>query len=188
MASDIRQESIRAGQPTRGEQVLRGALIQLEAYARGMWRYRWRAVIAMWFISIIGWTAVYLLPPVYEANARIYVDTENALRPLLRGIATSSNVLNEVTVVTREMLSRPNLAEVARTTDLDLRAESTEEFEDLLTDLGERIQVNGSRDNIFTIVYQDVDRAKAVSVVDALVNTFVEKSLGAERTDSSQAE
>ena len=188
MANDIRQESIRAGQSTSGQQMFRGALVQIEAYARGMWRYRWRAVVAMWAVSIIGWTAVYLLPPVYEANARIYVDTENALRPLLRGIAASSNVLNEVTVVTREMLSRPNLAEVARTTDLDLRAGDPEEFEDLLTDLGERIQVNGSRDNIFTIAYQDVDRAKAVSVVDALVNTFVEKSLGAERTDSSQAQ
>jgi polysaccharide chain length determinant protein (PEP-CTERM system associated) len=174
--------------PTRGEQVFRDALNRLEAYARGMWRFRWRAIIAMWLVSIIGWVTVYLLPPVYEAQARIYVDTENALRPLLRGIASSTNVLNEVMVVTREMLSRPNLAEVARTTDLDLRADTTDDFEDLLTELGENIVVIGSRDNIFTIAYQDPDRAKAVSVVDALVTTFVEKSLGAERTDSIQAQ
>ena len=188
MANEIRQDSARSMLPTRGEQVFRDAVNRLEAYARGMWRFRWRAVLVMWVVSIVGWVGVYLLPPVYEAKARVYVDTENALKPLLRGIASSTNVLNEVAVVTREMTSRPNLAEVARTTDLDLRADTTDEFEDLLTDIGEKIGVYGSRDNVYTISYHDPDRAKAVSVVDALVNTFVEKSLGAERTDSSQAQ
>jgi polysaccharide chain length determinant protein (PEP-CTERM system associated) len=129
-----------------------------------------------------------LVPPVYEASARIYVDTENAIAPLLRGIAPTTNVLNEVTIVTREMLSRPNLAEVARETDLDLRADTDEEFEDLLADLANDISVSGSRDNIYSIQFQDPSRQKAVAVVDSLVNTFVEKSLGANRTESSQAQ
>jgi polysaccharide chain length determinant protein (PEP-CTERM system associated) len=142
----------------------------------------------MWVVSFMGWIAVYSLPPVYEASARVYVDTENAIRPLLQGIAASSNVMNEVTIVTREMLSRPNLAEVARSTDLDLRAETDQEFEDLLNMLQKRIQVAGNRDNIFSISYQDRDRAKAVSVVDSLVTAFVEKSLGADRSEASQAQ
>ena len=103
-------------------QVIRDLLIAVEAHARGMWRFRWRAVVVMWVLGVAGWLAVYSLPPVYEASARVYVDTENAIRPLLQGIAASSNVMNEVTIVTREMLSRPNLAAVARETDLDLRA------------------------------------------------------------------
>ena len=88
----------------------------------------------------------------------------------------------------RGLLSRPNLAEVARTADLALRARSSEDFEGLLTDLSDRVRVGGSRENIYTIAFHDVDRAKAVAVVDALVNTFVEKSLGAGRTDSSTAQ
>jgi len=169
-------------------QVIRDLLTVLEAHARGMWRYRWRAVVVMWAVSIAGWVGVYAMPPVYEASARVYVDTENAIRPLLQGIAASSNVMNEVTIVTREMLSRPNLAEVARATDLDLRAETDEDFEDLLASLQKRILVSGNRDNIFSISFQDPDRAKAISVVDSLVNTFVEKSLGADRSEASQAQ
>lgn len=169
-------------------QVVRELLTTVEAHARGMWRYRWRAIFLMWLVSAAGWVSVYMMPPIYEASARVYVDTENALRPLLQGIAASSNVMNEVTVVTREMLSRPNLAEVARATDLDLRANSDKEFEALLNSLQKRIQVTGNRDNIFSISYQDADRSKAVSVVDALVTTFVEKSLGADRSESSQAQ
>ena len=173
---------------SQGDRVIRDFLAVLEAHARGMWRYRWRAVVVAWVISVTGWIAVYAMPPVYEANARIYVDTENAIRPLLQGIAASSNVLNEVTIVTREMLSRPNLAEVARETDLDLRVETEREFEDLLASLQKRIQVSGNRDNIFSISFQDPDRKKAVSVVNALVETFVEESLGADRSEASQAQ
>ena len=108
-------------QGAQANQVVRELLAVVTAQARGMWRYRWRAVIVMWVVSILGWFFVYSLPPVYEANARIYVDTENAIRPLLQGIASSSNVMSEVTVVTREMLSRPNLAEVARLRELGVR-------------------------------------------------------------------
>lgn len=187
-ATDGTRDSWERPPRSGGEQVLRDAIHRLESYARGMWRYRRRALVALWTFSILGWVVVYSLPPVFQANARIYVDTETAIRPLLQGIASSSNVLNEVTVVSREMLSRPNLAEVARSTDLDLRASDPGEFEDLLTELGERIQVTGSRDNIFTIAYQDPDRDKAVAVVGALVDTFVEKSLGAERSDANQAQ
>lgn len=169
-------------------QVVRDLLTGLESHARGMWRFRWRAVLVMWILSVAGWLAVYSMPPVYEASARVYVDTENALRPLLQGIAASSDVMSEVTIVTREMLSRPNLAEVARATDLDLRAETDQEFESLLGSLQKRIQVTGNRDNIFSISFQDPDRGKAVSVVDSLVSTFVEKSLGADRSEASQAQ
>ena len=163
-------------------------LAEIDSYARGMLRYKWRAVALTWVFCIVGWMSVYAMPDVYEANARVYVDTENALRPLLQGIASSTNVMNEVTIVTREMLSRPNLAAVARETDLDLRASSDEDFQDLLTSLQRRIQITGSHDKIFSIAFQDRDRRKAVAVVDSLVNTFVEKSLGGNRTETSQAQ
>ena len=168
--------------------MFRDVIETLEAYARGMWRYRWPAVVTIWVICVAGWVAVYAMPPVYGANARVFVDAENALRPLLQGIATSSNVLSEVTVVTREMLSRPNLAEVARNTDLDLGAETDEEFEKLLVLLQKRIQIVGNRDNIFSISFQHRDRAKAIAVVDSLVNTFIEKSLSADRSETGRAQ
>ena len=187
MASHPDSGSIRTRQSSQGGNVIRDLLENLEAHARGMWRYRWRAVIVMWLVSIAGWVVVYAMPPVYQANARIYVDTENALRPLLQGIATSSNVMDEVVIVIREMLGRPNLTEVIRNTDLYLRAETDAAFDALLASLQQRISVSGNRDNIYSISFQDPDRDVAVAVVDSLVNTFVESSLGADRTDSGRA-
>jgi len=188
IVSHADNENSRPQQLAQGGLVIRDVLDTLETHVRGMWRYRWRAVLLMWIVSIAGWAAVYAMPPVYGASARVFVDAENALRPLLQGIATSSDVLSEVAVVTREMLSRPNLAEVARETGLDLEAETDGEFERLLVQLQKRIQISGDRDNIFSITFQHPDRAKAVAVVDSLVNTFIEKSLGADRSESGRAQ
>lgn len=188
MSNQADSISYNAEQPNRGDQLLRDLREQVTSQARGMWRYRWRVVVLMWLVSIFGWFYAYSLPPVYEANAKIFVDTQNALRPLLQGIAVSSNVMDEVNIVTREMRSRPILAEVARETDLDLRASTDSEFEALLASLQKRVGVSGNRDNIFSISFQDPDRSKAIAVVDSLVNTFVEKSLGGDRTDASNAQ
>ena len=166
-----------------------GELVQIgKNYARGMWRYRWHAVALVWVTSLTGWGGVLLLEDKFEATAKIYVDTENALQPLLRGIATEVNVIDEVAVVTRELQSRPNLAQVARATDLDLSVESEQEFEQLLMSLQRKIRVNAGKNQIYTISFEHSNREKAVSVVDALVSTFVERSLGNDRTDSDQAQ
>ena len=82
------------------------------------------------------------------------------------------------------MLTRPNLAEVARQTDLDLRAETPQQMEALITGLQRLVSIKGGRDRIFTISYQDKDRKKAAEVVAALLNTFVESSLGAQGDDA----
>ena len=84
-------------------------LENLEGNLRGMWRFRWRAMIIMWIVAASGWIAVSLLPPVYQADARVFVDTDNALQPLLSGTGLQSDVMGQVAIVTREILSRPNL-------------------------------------------------------------------------------
>lgn len=168
--------------------VARDTLAMVRQIARGMWRYRWRAAILTWIVCLLGWFVVLTMPDTYKASARIYVDTENAIRPLLQGIALPTDVMSEVAIVTREMLSRPNLAQVARETDLHLRARTEEQFEGLLSSLQKRIQVQGSRENIYTIEFEDKDRDKALAVVGSLVDTFVEQSLGANRDESSSAQ
>ncbi|MEL6949422.1 MAG: XrtA system polysaccharide chain length determinant [Pseudomonadota bacterium] len=167
---------------------LRGILDMVEGQVRGTWRYKWRALAVAWVVALFGWFSVYSMPDTYEATARIYVDTENAIRPFVEGLAPTQNVLSEVAIVTREMLSRPNLAKVARETDLDLRADSDREFEGLLSSLQERISVSGNLENVFSISFEDADRDKAVAVVESLVNTFVEDSLVADRNESGTAQ
>ncbi|MFQ5756704.1 MAG: XrtA system polysaccharide chain length determinant [Acidiferrobacterales bacterium] len=165
-------------------------LAQIAAYARGMWRYRWHALLLAWVISITGWAIVYALPDQYEARARIYVDTQSVLRPLLQGLTVESNVQTRVAVMTRALLSRPNLERVVRETDMDLRTSTPEEMESLLTWLKRTIKVQGGREvnNIYSITYTDRAPDMAQRVVQKLLDVLVEDTLGTARSDSAVAQ
>ena len=172
----------------RTDEVIREALHVVKVHLLGMWRYRWLSIAIAWLLCVLGWSWVYLTENTYEASGRVYVDTENAIEDFLGGIAAPTDVMSEVNLVVREMVSRPNLAEVARNTGLALRARNNSEFQDLLTSLESNVSVLGDRDGVYAITFQDTDRDKALAVVDNLMSTFVERSLGADRSDTAQAQ
>ena len=164
-------------------------LVQMvQRHAFGMWRYRWIALIVAWCLSVFSWVAIYLMPDRYEASAQVYVDTDTVLRPLLKGLAVEENVMNDVTLMTRTMLTRPHLESVAREADLDLAAKTPREFDAVLASLKRRIKITPSGENIYTISFDDKNRATAVDVVDKLLDSFVEDTLGSGHEDSQQAE
>jgi polysaccharide chain length determinant protein (PEP-CTERM system associated) len=157
-------------------------------HMRGMWRFRWVTLAVSWVIALVAWYVVYTMPNIYEAAAKVSVDTNRLLPVLTRGLTAEENLLDEVGLVSKALLTRPNLETVARETDLDLRAETPQQFEVLISSLQKKVNVTGGRENIFTIRYADADRIMARDVVSALLDTFVESSLGAQGDDADMTE
>ena len=165
-----------------------GEIVELlQAQLRGCWRFRWQAVGAAWLLALVGWGTVVLIPDIYAASTRIYVDSQSALRPLLQGLAVNSDVTDEVRLMSRAILSRPNLEELARDTGLDIGAATPSEMDDLIARLQATITVQ-SRNEILDISYQDADPAIALNVVSTLLESFIEGTLGANRKDTTNAE
>jgi len=54
---------------------------------QGMWQRRWIGLGVAWIVGICGVIAIMRMPDVYEASARIYVDTQSVLKPLMQGLA-----------------------------------------------------------------------------------------------------
>ncbi len=167
---------------------LQQIIAEILDYVRGMWRFRWYVVGIAWLVAVPGWATVYNMPDVYQASAKVSVDTNSLLPQLTEGLTASENLMDEVGLVSKMLLTRPNLTDVARQTDLDLRAETAQEMEGLISGLQERVKVEGGRDNIFDISFEDTNREKAAEVVSALLNTFVESSLGAQGEDADMTE
>lgn len=164
-------------------------LTQVIAHLRGVWLRRWLVLIIAWVICVAGWIGVYLIPDRFEANARVYVDTQSILKPLLAGITVQPNIDQTVAMVTKTLVSRPNLEKVARMTDLDVRAKNAKETEALLDELGKNIRLLGSTrgDDLYTISYQNRDPQVAKKVVQSLLTILVESSLGSKRKDADSA-
>ena len=84
-------------------------ILQILDEVRGTWRFRWAALAAAWTFCLVGWGYVFTMPDVYEASARVYVDSQTALGPLLRGLALDPNVESELSIVQKALMSRPQL-------------------------------------------------------------------------------
>ena len=63
------------------------------------------------------------------------------LRPLLRGLAIQPNINQRVSMMSRTLLSRPNLEKLMRMTDLDLQVNNEAEREEMLDRLREVVDV-----------------------------------------------
>jgi polysaccharide chain length determinant protein (PEP-CTERM system associated) len=156
--------------------------------ARGMWRYRWSGLVTAWIVAAVGVVIVFRIPDRYEASARIYVDTQSILKPLMSGLAVQPNVEQQITMLSRTLISRPNLEKLIRMADLDLKATSKVEQEALIEHLAKQIGIrNTGRDNLYSLVYSDSDQEKAKRLIQSLVSIFVESSLGASRKDTDSA-
>ena len=161
---------------------------------RGTWRFRWFALAAAWVVCILGWAYVVTLPNVYQASARVYVDTQSALRPLLKGLTVDPQVESNLAIVRQAILSRPNVEKVARETGIVHSGDAPEETERLLNSLMKRITIENdarspvaSSDGLYRISFQDFTRDKSLQVVKYLLDSFVEDTLGSKRTGQEGA-
>jgi polysaccharide chain length determinant protein (PEP-CTERM system associated) len=159
----------------------------LEQYLRAAWRRRWIGVAVAWAICAFGWVAVYFVPNQYESSARLYVDADAILTPLLKGLAADSAPGSQLEVLQRTLLSRPNLEKLISKTDLDLSVAGPSDRERLLQELSSEIQVKPQTKNLFTITYRSRSPKLAHDVVQTLLTIFVESATGSNRNDMENA-
>lgn len=157
--------------------------------------HRWLSLAVTVLFCVVGWIGIYLVPDKYEVTAKVYLDTETVLTPLLKGLAIDNSVREQSAMVMRRtLLTRPNLMQVMRATDLDLTVDGDAETEALMLSLLKRLRVTGHNDrrrqdaNIYTITFYDKDPQLAKSVVEALLNVFLENTLGITKQDASKAQ
>lgn len=156
-------------------------------------RFRWYGVLTTWIICAAGWAWVALQPNIYEATARVYVDTSSVLEPVLGNQIVAPNVDDQLAYVHENLLGREQLETVARVVGLDVNAQDAVQREVILQGLRNNVRIastgrtRNTPDSIYTINYRNPDRGRAVAVVDTLLNNFVENTLGANRQQGDTA-
>ena len=167
---------------------------------RSAWRFRWIALAAASIASVIGWTIVFTLPDRYAADARIFVDTRTALKPALQGLTTDQNVDAQINYVRQSLLEGPQLEQIAKRTgvlpdavpDERTRARILNTFADAIAltvfSAGSQGDERSTAGTIYSFHYTDGSRERAFRVVEILLTTFVEQTLGGKREGSEQAQ
>ena len=151
-------------------------IIQVQEELSSAWRFRWLALAVAAALALVGWLVVFALPDRYEAVASVFVDTRTSLKPVLQGLTVEQDVDAQLNFVRQSLLAGPQLLKVGREsgvlpTGLDPRRQ-----EQALADLSGRIAINvhsangreeerNTAGSIYSIVYQDEDRARSLRVV-----------------------
>lgn len=161
---------------------------QLRRAVRDVWLHRWIGLTAAWLIVVVGAVAIYLMPDQYEASARVYVDTQSVLKPLMSGLAVEPNLDQQIAMMSRTLISRPNIEKVVGMSDLNLAAKSSDQIESQIDYLTRSIEMRSSGGiNLYTISFRNSNPESARKVVQALLTIFVESNLGNKRKDSDTA-
>lgn len=157
-------------------------------FLKAIGKYRWYAVVITWTVALIGWAVVLRMPSQYDASARVYVDTQSILKPLLSGMTTMPNLEDQVVFMRRTLLSRPNIERLMRDVDLDVKAKDTKEHEKIVNELTSKIRLSGTeRDDIYTISYTSDNPKLGKDIVQALLTIFMEGSFSGKKQDSDKA-
>lgn len=163
-------------------------LTQVRAVVRGMWKYRWLGVLAAWAVALVGTVLVLRIPNQFEASARIHVDTLTILKPLMAGLAVQPDIDQQVGMLSRTLISRPNVEKLVRMADLDLKNGSKAQQEATVDELMKTLRIAGTgRDNLYVLSYRDTEPERAKRAIQSLASIFVESGLGATRNDAASA-
>ncbi|NYE60098.1 polysaccharide chain length determinant protein (PEP-CTERM system associated) [Duganella sp. 1224] len=161
---------------------------QLMSSLKGIWKYRWYAVSIAWLVAALGWTKVAMLPDDYQTTARVFVDTQSILKPLLAGMTSMPNIEQQVAIMSRTLLSRPNIERVMRMVDLDISARTPREQQQQLDELMNKIRINGTGNlDIYTITYNNRNPRIVRDVVQSLLTIFVEGSFKGKSGETRKA-
>ena len=106
-------------------EILRRVVIAL----RGMWHYRWIGLLSSWIVAAIGIVAIMYMPDKYEASTRIYVNTASILKPLMTGLTVQPNDDQQIAMLSRVVVSRPNVEKLIQMVGLDANVKSKADYE-----------------------------------------------------------
>jgi polysaccharide chain length determinant protein (PEP-CTERM system associated) len=167
---------------------------------RGVWRFRWVGFAVASTVALLGWLSIFALPDRYQAQARVFIDTRTALKPALEGLTVDQSVDTQINFVRQALLEGPELEAIAKETGV-LPASLTDERKKaaLLYNFSKRVTLNvltagtqyedrNAAGTIYEFLYEDAARSRALVVVDTLLNTFVERTLGGKRQGSEKAQ
>ncbi|RZU00773.1 XrtA system polysaccharide chain length determinant [Rivibacter subsaxonicus] len=158
------------------------------ALLHGVWQRRWLAVAVAWSVALLAAIIIPLVPQRYEASARFYVDTQTVLKPLMAGLALQPDFDQQLRMMARTLITRPNVERVLQRPEFALLGAEAADRERVIDRVMSQLKLTpADSGNIYTISYRDADPQRAQRVVSAIIDLFLEQSSGEKKRDSEDA-
>jgi polysaccharide chain length determinant protein (PEP-CTERM system associated) len=162
--------------------------LQLLGLLGGGWQFRWVGLGIAWLVCVIGWVAIALVPDAFQSSAKVYIDTDTLMRPLLRGLVVTTDTQQQIDIMLRTLLTAPNMERVVRATNPKAAEWSTPKMQDAVAKLTSNVKLRAlGTKNLYQVGFTDNDPAYAQSVAQTLLSVMVDSNVGDQRRESDDA-
>lgn len=170
------------------DNVLEGFVAKLRRLGRLCAKRRW---LALGVATATAATAALIIDSVsdrFEATARVYVDTQTVLKPLMASLTYQPDIDQQVKLLARTLISRPNIETLVKTPGLQFNTSGPGELDALVSRLMNEIKVTPTATgNLYEITYRETSPQRAQRLVEATVALFVNTGAFAKKRDSQEA-
>jgi protein tyrosine kinase modulator len=157
-------------------------------YLSGGWSFRWWALGVAWVACLVGWAVVAAVPDRYQVEAKIYLDTDTMMAPLLKGLTINVDPSERIAFMLRTLITRPNLEQVLRLTDPSATSLTPAALEQRVEVMAKRVSIRGlDAKNYYAIGFTDNSSDYAQAVTQTLLSILVDSNIGDKRRDMDSA-
>ena len=124
----------------------------------------------------------------YQATARVYVNTQTVLKPLMQSLTFQPDIDQQVSMLARTLISRPNVEKLLADPSLELGHGDAAERDRVVSRLmGDIKVVPAGAGNLYDVSYRGTSPERARRLVAATVGLFVDSGAGEKKRDSQEA-
>jgi polysaccharide chain length determinant protein (PEP-CTERM system associated) len=158
------------------------------SYLSGIYVYRWYALAVAWLFCIAGWSTVAVMPDSYRASAKVYIDTQSIMDPLLRGLTVSLDSQQEIAIMLTTLITRPTIEQVIHLINPKANQLTAAELEQEVGHLQGSISISQlDAKNYYELSYVDKDATTATNVAQALLSILQNNRVGNTRLNMDDA-
>jgi protein tyrosine kinase modulator len=158
-------------------------------YLSRAWSYRWQGLAVAWIACLAGWVGIAAIPDRFQVAAKVFIDTDSLMGPLLKGLVVNSDTAQQIPIMLSRLITRPNLEQVVRLTHPDAAKFTPAEMDEQITRIQKDVSVKSlGTKNFYTIGYTDNNNAYALSVTQTLLSILVDSNIGDKRRDTEEAQ
>ncbi|MFN0185518.1 MAG: XrtA system polysaccharide chain length determinant [Aquabacterium sp.] len=163
-------------------------LVEIRRILQVLHQRRWLVLGVVWVAALISMVGVGLMKERHEASARIFVDTQTVLKPMLRDLAYQPDIDQQVRMLARTLITRPKIQRLLERPDMSAAFDNPANPEAVVSRLLDQIKiVAADRGNIYNVTYRDTNLKRARLVVEGTVDLFVSAGTDVKKKDSVEA-
>ena len=182
MQQQVKQRGVRVNN------ALESFVVSNRRIGRVVWRRRWLALGATAFVAVCSIIGIALFQDRYQATARVYVNTQTVLKPLMESLTFQPDIDQQVSMLARTLISRPNVEKLVANPLLELDRADLLERDRVVSKLMSDIKVvPAGAGNLYDISYRGTSPDRARRLVSATVGLFVDSGAGDKKRDSQDA-